>query len=138
MKYEREILWLEYRNVPSERIQTHSDMVGNFQVVNVATQSVVTQLSLCATQSSKIAFFCSDIKIGYHFSTINHVTNLCNSMMWPFIILCHISYIIAASIIYLCQAWNRYCKLKSKPCEKFPVDFCTSAFMKAWPSAFLE
>ena len=98
MKYEREILWLEYRNVPSERIQTHSDMVGNFQVVNVATQSVVTQLSLCATQSSKIAFFCSDIKIGYHFSTINHVTNLCNSMMWPFIILCHISYIIAASI----------------------------------------
>ena len=84
MKYEREILWLEYRNVPSERIQTHSDMVGNFQVVNVATQSVVTQLSLCATQSSKIAFFCSDIKIGYHFSTINHVTNLCNSMMLPF------------------------------------------------------
>ena len=99
MKYEREILWLEYKNVPSEFIQTHSDMVGNFQVVNVATQSVVTQLSLCATQSSKIAFFCSDIKIGYHFSTINHVTNLCNSMMWPFIILCHISY-----GIYLCQA----------------------------------
>ena len=42
---------------------------------------VVTQLSLCDTQSSEIAIFCSDIKIGYHFSTINHVTNLCNSMM---------------------------------------------------------
>ena len=46
MKYEREILWLEYENGPSDIIQTHSDMVGNFQVVNVAMQSVVTQLSL--------------------------------------------------------------------------------------------
>jgi hypothetical protein len=93
MKYKREILWLQYENVHSERIQTHSNMVGNFQVVNVATQSVVTQLSLCATQSSKIAIFCSDIKIGFHFSTINHVTRLCNSMVLPFITLCHILYI---------------------------------------------
>ena len=114
MKYGREILWLEYKNVPSERIQTHSDLVGNFQVVNVATQSVVTQLSLCATQSSKIAIFCSDIKIGYHFSTINHVTNLCNSMMWPFIILCHISYIRDLDL------YNKW----SRPCENFPADFC--------------
>ena len=72
-------------------------MVGNFQVVNVATQSVVTQLSLCDTQSSKIAIFCSDIKIGYHFSTINHVKNLCNSMTWPFIIF--VSYFV---YIWIC------------------------------------
>ena len=127
-KYGCEILPLEYKKVPSERIQAHSDMVGNFQVVNVATQSVVTQLSLCDTQSSKIAIFCSDIKIGYHFSTINHVTNLCSSMMWPFIILCHISYI---RDLYLPDKWSR-------PCKNFLADFCTFAFLKAWPSASLE